>query len=135
MRDIITRHYHLQSRFAGIFARDQVPRELESGFFYIVNSANRADSGEHWLTFFMDEEVEFMDSFGKSPEQYGLHVRYPLIMNGRQLQSNESDTCGHFVMFYLYFRTLDLSMETILSSFSENTQRNDVVVRNFVDLL
>jgi len=136
IQDIAERHCSLRERFAGVFSRDQLPETLARGYFYVVNSANYNVPGEHWLGIYVNENaVEFMDSFGKDPETYGIEIEYPLIMNARQLQSNNSDTCGDYVMYFLYFRSLDLDFACILASFQDNTYENDVMVRNFVSML
>jgi len=134
--EIAERHCSLREHFAGVFSRDQLPETLARGYFYVVNSANYNEPGRHWLGMYVNEnEVEFMDSFANEPETYGIHIEYPLIMNARQLQSDDSDTCGDYVMYFLYFRSLGLSFPCILSSFRGDRYENDVSVRNLVSLL
>jgi len=134
--EIAERHYSLSERFAGVFSRDQLPEILANGYFYVVNSSKHNEPGEHWLGIYVnDNEIEFMDSFAKVPEAYGLHIEYPIAMNARQLQSNDSVTCGYYVMYFLYFRSLGISFACILNTFQDDTYKNDVAVRNFVSLL
>jgi len=136
MIEIAERHYSLSEHFAGVFSRDQLPETLARGYFYVVNSANHDETGKHWLGIYVNEnEIEFMDSFAKVPEAYGLHIEYPLTMNARQLQSNYSDTCGYYVMYFLFFRSLGISFDCILNTFQDDTYENDIAVKNFVSLL
>jgi len=136
MNEIAERHHSLHERFAGVLSRDQLPERLATGYFYVVNSSDHDEPGEHWLGIYVCEnEIEFMDSFAQVPEAYGIRIEYPLTMNARQLQSDESNTCGYYVMYFLYFRSLGLSFPCILASFQDDTYENDVSVRNFVSLL
>lgn len=135
IRNILARHELLRDRVWGVFARDRLPAHLEPGG-YIVNSDIEAGGGEHWMALWVtDQEVEFMDSFAEEPEYYGLTFLFPMLMNSRQLQSDNAVTCGAFSLYFLFFRSLGLSMETILSFFSSNTHANDSHVTQFVGML
>ena len=135
IRDILARYRLLRDNVWGVFARDQLPTHLERGG-YIVNSDIESGGGEHWLTIWVTEdELEYMDPFAEDPEHYGLTFLFPMLMNSRQLQSDDAVTCGAFSLYFLFFRTLGLSMQTILSFFSSDTRANDAHVTQFVGML
>lgn len=77
--------------------------------FCIVNTDPSTMPGKHWVAFFMasQAELEFFDSFGKSPEFYkfpiqGLKIRYAV----HRLQSFTSRVCGHYALVFLFYRLL-----------------------------
>jgi hypothetical protein len=129
---IVSRDACLQDRFRGVFARDQVLRCLIPGFF-ICNTALYVERGEHWVS--DDYNVEFFDSFGKSPQFYGWDISGNVKYNKKTLQSLDSDVCGMYCLFFLYFRCRGLKMESILQKFSTNRVQNDRFVVDFVQLM
>lgn len=135
IRNILQRHAILVEHVRGVFARDQLPEHLPPGG-YIVNTDNADGPGIHWVALWVEEDsVEFMDSFAHDPEYYGWSFSLSLLMNARQLQSDNAITCGAYCLYFLYFRALGLSMETILEFFSVDTRLNDLHVSRFVALL
>ena len=82
-----------------------------------------------------ENEVEYMDSFANDPEYYGLTFLFPTVMNARELQSDNAVTCGAYCLYFLYFRCLGLSMDTILAFFGSDTRVNDMHVTQLVALL
>ena len=55
--------------------------------------------------------------------------------NKKTLQSLDSDVCGMYCLFFLYFRCRGLKMESILQKFSTNRVQNDRFVVDFVQLM
>ena len=133
LKSIITKDRCLQEHFHGIFARDQVPTCLMPGFF-IWNNDLYSGKGEHWLAVFVSDnyKVEFFDSFGHSPQYYGWNIKGDVDFNKKSLQSPDSDVCGMYCIYFLYFRCRGLGMSSIVADFSSDSRRNDDYVRQFV---
>ena len=135
IRDIVQRHDNLRENVRGVFARDQLPMNLPPGG-YILNTDDSNGRGIHWIALWvLEDSMEFMDSFGHRPEYYGWSFTLPVLVNTKQIQSNDAITCGPFCMYFLYYRSLDLSMKTILDYFNADTQSNDLYVARFIKLL
>ena len=49
------------------------------------------------------------------------------------LQSINSKVCGHYCLYYALFRCRNIGMSTILQRFSRNKQRNDFLVKCFIE--
>ncbi len=133
---IVSRDQCLQEHFRGIFARDKVPKWLMPGCF-IWNTALHDAKGEHWVAIYIsiNHDVEFFDSFGEPPRTYGWNISGNVKFNKKVLQSSNSDVCGMYCLFFLYFRCRGLSMKSILDKFSINTVQNDAYVLHFTQLM
>lgn len=111
--------------FGGVIARDQMP-EYPSRKIYVMNNLTIKQQGwGHW--FVIDKTVPggfFFDSFGNSPEFYGLkHINY----SKHQLQSNNSATCAIYAIYYTTFRQHNSTPTQILSHFNvRKKQENDL---------
>ena len=66
LTDIIT-HMKLDKHFGGIYSKDQLPKELIRGKFYIINlqDHNKGD-GTHWTAFYYNKPLTsiYFDSYG-----------------------------------------------------------------------
>jgi len=132
---IVKRDQCLHEHFRGIFARDQVPRCLMPGYF-LWNTDLYSGKGVHWVCVYVSptQEVEFFDSFAKPPQFYGWDISQDVKYNKKPLQSTDSDVCGMFCIFYLYFRCRGLSMDSIIANFGQNTRENDTFVLQFMHI-
>ena len=103
----------------GVFARNELPQgDLLPGA-YVVNSHDAP--GEHWFLLFVGERVELYDSLGRSPQDYGITV--PCEFVAKRLQSYNSNTCGHYVLYFLYWRSREIDMYTLIRSLEKDSER------------
>ena len=113
--------------FCGVFPSDKLPQTIDTYPCRLVaNMASR-------------QNAEWFDSYGKPPEFYGLAFTEFLNkhcdqweFNDRKLQSDWSDVCGHYCIFYLSHRARGQSMKKIVQLFGNNTVLNDSKVLWFV---
>jgi len=86
--------------FVGCFAMDEiaekVPRKQGA---YVVNTDDRDERGVHWICCcFGDDATVYLDSYGAPPPQrmadFMKRGGNPVLYNGIQIQSLESDVCG-----------------------------------------
>ena len=54
------------------------------------------------------------------------------LRNVRRVQGTQSVNCGQFCLYYAYFKGRDMSMNTILSSFTVDYAFNDYIVEKLV---
>ena len=122
--------------FLNVYAVDQLPkRKIEQERWLLVCNCCPANKrGEHWIAmFYENEELEFFDSFGLSPEDYDgvtefLLAQKPkdIIFNTIQLQSDESDACGHYCILYGLHRSRGETFHTIIKNMNE-LNRDDFI--------
>jgi len=128
--------------YVGVHAINYVPVLNRVGEFLIFNTNcwPCQDFLGHWLAMFKisDTQVEFFDSYGHPPQSYGLSANpyYDLISSQQQLQSTNSNVCGHYCIWFLLSRAVNKSYEEILKMFSTtNLVANDNIVRELVTRL
>lgn len=131
----------VQPRFRGVFPADRLPLRIHRyPACLVVNTDTSRGPGKHWVAFYFDSHKtgEFWDSFGHPPEHYHISFHTFLLRNSRRrkvnqnrLQNNYSDVCGHYCIYFLAHRCVGYSMNQILSRFTLNTLRNDVIVRRY----
>ena len=60
----IRRYYQNESRFNGIYWRDNLPDKIKDGS-YVINLDEYADVGTYWIPLFCkNNEIVYFDSFG-----------------------------------------------------------------------
>ena len=85
-----------------------VPRAL------IVNVSTHDQVGSHWVALFIVDtrNAEFFDSYGLAPSQYSKYFSEffqrqditKIDYNTKRLQSDQTNVCGHYVLYYLHMR-------------------------------
>ena len=122
---ILARDYYTKNNFVGAFSWNNVPN-LDMYSSCIVNSDCEDFPGQHWLAYFHgDNGLEFFDSFANSPASYpGLPRKVDLI-NNKQVQGHDSQTCGHWCIYYLLRRYRNCSMSDIVKPFGHDFDVND----------
>lgn len=119
--------HYLKYLNKAVLAANQLPklplRQFPSAF--IVNTDISSAEGEHWVAFYFDEHKngEFFDSYGQSPQSYNLSFSNFLVQNAqkycyndKKLQSNHSDVCGQYCIYFLLFKARGNSMQQIVNS-------------------
>ena len=140
IKRIIQNDARTRSQFCGVFAANELPYQLPYSLA-IVNCCNADREGIHWLAICQedDDTLEFFDSFGLPPDMYNLTENLPettaISYNSRQLQSYYSEVCGHYCLYYCYFKVRGYRMSDIVSIFSNDYDNNDLYVYNAVKKL
>ena len=100
------RNYHVE-----ICAIKTLPNVTHRRYpqIYIINTDPIPRPGEHWICLlFLDKlSSEYFDSLGKPINFYGESIQSFIVENSKtcnyiskQLQSNKSDICGQYVLFF-----------------------------------
>lgn len=127
-----------------VFACDQLNQISSKKFAIIFNSDDSTKSGLHWLALYKEpkKDLEFFDSFAMpisfySPfvKKYIANISNEIILNNIQLQSNFSEVCGQFCIYFLLKRINNISFKNIVNEFDQNNlNNNDNIVKTFVDI-
>ena len=100
----------------------------------------------HWFCIFSSEKTfEIFDPLGflqKSKcfsEQFLTFIKgqigQKILYSNPKIQSDNSSACGYFVCFFLLSRELGHSFNEIISKFSKNYRKNQVLVKQFLQKL
>ena len=124
--------------FLNVYALDQLPKKklTQERWLLICNCCPADRRGEHWVAMFYERggDVEFFDSFGLTPEAYGDAIlsfisaqeQDCVVYNNAQLQSPESDACGHYCIMFAYHRCRGESFKAIVEKLNALTRDNVV---------
>ena len=138
----------LQKHYQGIFAINTLPKILKFRHFLICNTDQSSGSGEHWFCFLRNSKssIECFDSLGINAEKKAIlqeNCKFRGIksieFNESQFQSNSSDSCGLFTLYFIFERmhNLDLTFNELLEEIfePENFEKNEEKVVIFCDKL
>ena len=59
----IQKYYQNESKFNGVFSRDNLPNKKKDGA-YVINIDEYSDIGTHWIALWVNNNVTYFDSFG-----------------------------------------------------------------------
>ena len=130
--------------YGGVFPRDNLPSKIETfPRAYVANTDTGREPGKHWVAFYFENKhyAEFFDSYGNDPGYLAKEFESFLSRNVKdwihnvvRLQGDFSTVCGQYCVLFLYYRCRGTSMSDIVRMFSKNTEVNDVLVNEFVNL-
>ena len=116
--------------FQGVYPADRLPRNPNTTVrqAYIVNTDPAGEPGQHWPGIWNEgNECEVFDSHGLPLTQYNdpdLHrwwSQWPVIQRSdTSLQALDSQTCGHYVLFYLKAKVRGESLQDFLVRWNIN---------------
>ena len=140
---ILTKDKYTRAIFQGVYPSDKLPTRVSSfPALFIANVDTSEKPGSHWVAFYFTKERkgEFFDSYGLPPSNYtGTFSSFlnnnsnGWSFNSVTLQSINSKVCGHYCLYYALFRCRNIGMSTIVHRFSKNKQRNDFLVKRFIE--
>lgn len=129
--------------YQGVFAINYIPVLESRGDFLVFNTlCFPCTSGElgHWIALYKSgkNRVEFYDSYGKAPSEYGLNASpyNEWLYSTVQLQNPFTAVCGHHCIWFLASRFSGISYAQIVNMFDpSDTISNDTNVKSYVELL
>lgn len=138
-------HVHTNDCIKRVCAIDQLPvkshlKYTKNGIaFIVVNLDPSYLPGSHWVAIRISPSrkiiSEYFDSYGNDPndtiEQY---IGGNYIAQTKQLQSASSTICGQWCMYYIWYRCRGYTLSEIVSQFSSNTEKNDDIVNEKINL-
>jgi hypothetical protein len=138
--DIGKKDSHVKMYFKGVYAANTIPKKLLVHNLAIVNCCNQNLPGQHWVAICQTSQdtLEFFDSFGQTPSMYNLQAKLPtsqyIVLNPMTLQNIGSEVCGHYCLYYCYYKARGYSMDQLLNqNFSNDTLNNDSRVLSIVN--
>ena len=81
-------------------------------------------------------ELEFFDSFGNHPSAYNYIVRDAVVhYNPYTIQSLDSVACGHYCIYFLYERSHNKSLISIVKYLTTLKRKSDQYVTSFTQVI
>ena len=119
----IQEYYQNESRFNGVFSRDNLPNSTKNGA-YVINLDKYHDIGTHWVAFYVNNKiVTYFDSFGVEhiPKEIMKFIaRKNIITNIYRIQAYDSIMCGYFCIGFINFMFNGKSLTDYTNLFSPN---------------
>ena len=97
----IQKYYQNESRFNGVYSRDNPPDKLKDGS-YVINLDEYSDIGTHCITLYaLNNNVTHFDSFEFEhiPKEIKIFIDKSVVAkNIFRIQAYDSVMCGYFVL-------------------------------------
>ena len=139
---ILSNYKSSNETFAKVIAADELPKKIhKKTFFYVVNTENKNEKGEHWIALHSSQSniPEFFDSLGCDPSFYNKKFEYLLIREGykykcntMRLQNYGCVYCGLYCILYIYMRCNGFDYTSLLPKFTDDLYCNDVKVKKLL---
>ena len=136
MLDTIQLHNALKNFkcFKGIFPVDEIPLIHERPAGMIVNTDKADKPGEHWIALMLlpNGRGEVFDSLASNNIDIYNYMKLAcpqgFTTNNFIAQNDWSTVCGNYASFFLILRCMNISFETIINVFSQDTLSNDNLI-------
>ena len=131
----IQKYYENESRFSGVFSRDNLPKKIKDGT-YVINFDEYTDAVTHWIALFCKKnEIVYFDSFSVEyiPEEIKEFIGNKNIKaNIFRIQANNSVMCGYFCIGFIDFMLADKKLTDYTNLFSPyDFDKNDSIILSY----
>ena len=142
LNNILMKNPVTKKSFIGTFPGCVIPSIKSRRYSFITNTELHHEHGEHWNAWVVDgDRILFFDSFGRDPRDSSFPEIYKDILNQfeifkytkTQIQNFATFTCGYYCIHFLYVLSLGLDFEFFRKEYTNDFQRNDIAVIEFVN--
>ena len=132
----IQKYYQNESKFNGVFSRDNIPNKIKDGA-YVINLDEYSDIGTPWIALWVNNNVIYFDSFGVEhiPKEIKKFIdNKNIIANIFRIQAYDSIMCGYFCMGFINFMCKGKSLADNTNIFSPNNFKTngDIILNYFM---
>ena len=124
----ISEYYASESRFNGVYSRDNLPKITKKGA-YIINLDEYENTGTHWIALFLKtNEVIYFDSFGIEhiPKEINKFIKANIF----RIQTYDSIMCGYFCIEFINYILKGKTLLDYTNLFSPNDfKKNDRIIK------
>ena len=130
----IMKYYENESRFNGVYSRDNLPNKIKDGA-YVINLDEYSDIGTHWVALWVNNNnVTYFDSFGVEyiPKEIIKFIENRNIKtNIFRIQAYDSIMCWYFCIGFVDFMFKGKSLTKYTNLFSPHDfKKNDDTILN-----
>ena len=131
----IMKYYENESRFNGVYSRDNLPNKIKDGT-YVINLDAYSDIGTHWIAVYVNSyDITYFDSFGVEhiPKEIKAFIKNKNIKtNIFRIQAYDLIMCGYFCMGFINFMLKGRGLTEYTNLFSPNDfKKNDDTILNY----
>ena len=131
----IVKYYENESRFNGVYSRDNLPNKIKDGA-YVINLDEYSDIGTHWVALWVNiNNVTYFDSFGVEhiPKEIKAFIKNRNIKtNIFRIQAYDSIMCRYFCIGFIDFMFKGKSLTEYTNLFSPNDfKKNDDTILSY----
>ena len=124
-----------ESRFNGVYSRDNLPNKIKDGA-YVINLDKYSDIGTHWITLYVkNNNITYFDSFGVEhiPKEIKAFIKSRNIkINIFRIQAYDSIMCGYFCIGFIDFMSKGKTLTEYTNLFSPSDfTKNDNIILNY----
>ena len=130
------------SDYLGVFAADRVPLSIKNGQYFIANTDQATDPGEHFIVLFKEKgNLQYFDPLANPyflyPDMKKKLKKAPRLTNpNRPIQAVESQFCGYFCALFCCLRFMEPGALRLLTFRRKNLKKNDeICVKNLMTIL
>ena len=102
----LRKHYENESRFNGVYSRDNLPNKIKDGAL-VINLDVYSNVGTHWIALYVkNNDITYFNSFGVEhipKEIIKIIGRKNVIANIFRVQAYDSIMCGYFCIRFINF--------------------------------
>ena len=139
----ISEYYPSESRFNGVYSRDNLPEITKKGV-YVINLDEYENTGTHWIALFVKtNEVIYFDSFGIEhiPKEMNKFIdnqqsssakarNKKIKANIFRIQAYDSIMCGYFCIEFINYMLKGKTLLDYTNLFSPNDfKKNDRIIK------
>ena len=131
----ILKYYENESRFNGVYSRDNLPNKIKDGA-YVINLDEYSDIGTHWIALYLkNNDITYFDSFGVEhiPKEIKAFIKNRNIKtNIFRIQAYDSIMCGYFCIGFIDFMFKGKTLTEFTNlSYPYDFKRNDDIIMSF----
>ena len=131
----IIKYYENESRFNGVYSRDNLPNKIKDGA-YVINLDEYSDIATHWIALHVkNNDITYFDSFGVKhiPKEIKAFIKNRNIKtNIFRIQAYDSIMSGYFCIEFINFMFKGKSLTEYTNIFSLNDfKKNDDTILNY----
>ena len=132
----IGEYYASESRFNGVYSRDNLPKITKKGG-YVINLDEYENTGTHWIALLVKiNEVIYFDSFGTEhiPKEINRFIGNKEIKaNIFRIQAYDAITCGYFCIEFINYMLKGKTLLDYTNLFSPNDfKKKDQVIKRIL---
>ena len=117
------KYYENESRFYGVYSRDNLPNKTKHGV-YVINLDEHSDIGTHWIALYVkNNDITYFDSLGVEhiPKETKAFIKNRKFKtNIFRKQAYDSIMCGYFCIRFIDFMFKGKSLTEYTNLFSTN---------------
>ena len=128
--------------FKDVVPCDRIPKIDKLPISLIINTDKHNEQGEHWVALYISNKNigYYFDSYGLPPlnkeiEDFLNNNTNAWKWNNQTIQGLNSTKCGQFSVLFILLKTIGFTFQQITNLFTNDYNKNDIIVQKLYDAL